>query len=895
MHQAAQAQFGTWLKQQRKARRLTQEDLAERLVYSSILVQKIEAGDRTPSPQLVTLIADWLDILADDRLSFLDFARGQLDAQEAEVKFGYAFPTRQPYPGNLPTPLTPLIGRAEQVREVEKLLLGKELRLLTLTGPPGIGKTSLALEVARGAMGRFRDGVFFVSLAAVVDPDFVVAAIAHALGIPDKSTESLLGNLQQSLSNKQMLLVLDNFEQVLDASPVVLELLGACPDVKVLTTSREALYVNGEQQFSVPPLATADPAHLPPIETLPTYPAISLFIERARAVKPDFALTEENVGAVAMICARLDGLPLAIELAAARIRMLSPQEMQARLDGRLLLLTGGSRNVPTRQRTLRAAIDWSYNLLNVGEQILFARLGVFVGGWTLSAAEAVCNAEHDLAFDVQEGIESLLDKNLLKREEGAGGESRFTMLETVRDYSVERLDLSKQKQALEREHALYFMRLAEEAELFLTNTKQDEWFKRLDDEHDNIRTALRWVATNVESHLFSQSAGTQAWVQPKPGIPHPIEIGLRIAGAIWRFWQVRGYLSEGRARLQGLLSQVALLPQLCSKEAKARALNGAGTLAHRQGDHAAAVSLLEDALALGKELEDKKGIALSLTGLGSVANEQGDYPAARSFHEQCLALRRELGDKDGIANSLNNLGVLAFYQGDYLSASSLYEQSLALRRELGDKGGIANSLNNLGLVASETGDYPSARSLHEQCLALMRELRDTWGIAYSLSNLGTLAYMQEDYHAARSLFLEGLELGRELGNQRAIAICLNNLGNVTYMQEDYPAARSLYLESLQMRRDLGDNWGMAVSLAGLGAVAVESGEAQRGARQLAASDALREAIGVVMEPDDRIPYDRAVASAHAQLGEVDFEKARQEGRAMSMEQAIDYALARTKV
>jgi predicted ATPase/transcriptional regulator with XRE-family HTH domain/Tfp pilus assembly protein PilF len=890
MEQAAQAQFGTWLKQQRKSRRRTQEDLAERLACSSVLVQKIEAGERTSSTQLASLIGDWLDIPHDDRHAFLDFARGQLDSREAETKFGYArsasSSTRRL--GNFPTSLTPLIGRVEEVQMVERLLSSKEVRLLTLTGPPGIGKTRLALQVAQDVMvtDHFRDGVFFVGLASTFEPDLVPATIAHALDMHDTSSESLLINLQ----HKQVLLLLDNFEQVLDASPVVLELLGGCPNLKVMTTSREALYIYGEQQFHVPPLTTADPAHLPPIETLPTYPAISLFMERARAVKPDFDLTEENAGAVAAICARLDGLPLAIELAATHIKMLSAQEMQARLDSRLLLLTGGPRNLPTRQRTLRAAIDWSYNLLNGAEQILFARLGVFVGGCTFSAAEAVCNAEHDLAFDVQEGIESLLDKNLLKREEGVGGESRFTMLEMVRDYSVERLHLSKNEQTLESEHALYLMRLAEEAELFLMNTKQHEWFNRLEDEHDNIRAALRWVATNVESTLISQSTDAEAWVQPKPGIPHPIEIGLRIAGAIWRFWQVRGYLSEGREKLQGLLSQAALLPQLCSKEAKARALNGAGTLAYRQGNHLAALSLLEDALALGNEVADKKSIALSLTGLGSVATEQGDYPAARSFHEQSLTLRRELGDKNGIANSLNNLGVLAFYQGDYPAAGSLYEQSLALRRELGDKNGIANSLNNLGLVASETGDYPSARSMHEQSLALMRELGDTWGVAYSISNLGTLAYSQGDYSAARSLFLEGLALGRELENKRAIAISLNNLGNVTYMQEDYPAAHSLYVESLQMRRELGDNWGMALSLAGLGAVAVESGQAQRGARQLGASDALHEAIGVVMEPDDRIPYDFAVASARAQLGEAAFEKARQEGRAMNLEQAIEYAL-----
>ena len=416
---------------------------------------------------------------AEERPAFIQFAQGRLSMDEAGHTLGKTLhaPSIHAHPTNLVAPLTELIGREHELEKLNKLLLHDRARLFTLTGPPGIGKTRLSLQSGIELLEHFRDGVFFVGLATLVDPDLVLATIAQTLGVYEKSAASLLGKLQGALSNRHMLILLDNFEQVLDASPTVVDLLGACPHLKILITSREALHIYGEHQFHVPPLANADPAHLPTIEVIEKIPAVALFTERARAVDPNFLLTDQNAASVASICTRLDGLPLAIELAAAHIRLLSPQEMEVRLDKRLPLLTGGPRNLPARQRTLRAAIDWSYNLLTEAEQTLFARLSVFVGGCTLSAATAVCNGaispqltretRHPapLQIDISEGIEFLLDKNLLKREDGRGVgiESQFTMLELIREYALDRLRASGEEEEIRRLHAEYYVAFVESA------------------------------------------------------------------------------------------------------------------------------------------------------------------------------------------------------------------------------------------------------------------------------------------------------------------------------------------------------------------------------------------------------------------------------------------------
>ena len=726
--------FGNWLRGRRKELGVTQEELAESINCSLTTIQKIEAGGRRPSGQIAHLLAEYFRVPADEQEAFVAFARtgrvalGSPEPTANEV--GAHAPWRDAYKHktNLPAMLTPLIGRVSSEREILEILLQPKLRLLTLTGAPGIGKTRLALQVASDLVEHFEDGAYLVDLAPVSDPDLVIPAIVHALGLRETAGQSIEDLLLSHVRGKRLLLLLDNFEQVLDAAPAVVGLMQASPWMKVLVTSREALHVRGERRFSVPPLelpdlnllAKPDPKA---VLLLSQNPAVELFVERIQASSSDFALTGENIEDVAAICVSLDGLPLAIELA-ARAVMLSPQQIRASLDNRLKLLAHGARDLPLRQRTLRAAIDWSYDLLHADEQRIFRRMSIFVGGCTLAATEAVCiyEGEGDASTDTMSRIISLTDKSLLVRERSAI-ELRFGMLETVREYAFEQLEVSQELEIAQRRHASYYLKLAEEAEPQLTGHEQETWLRHLEEEHDNLRAAMRWCIDQEEA-----------------------EIALRLGGALARFWYRRGHITEGRKWLDMALAiaEQKLQPvnNLSIQDARsvievwAKALNGAGILASIQGDYGESRLRFEAGLVLVRELGDKQSIVNTLHNLGTVAQEQGDHASARSMHEESLILRRELGDKRGIAMSLNNLGILRKEQGDYAAARTLQEEGLALRRELGDNWGVAMSLNNLGVVAEEQQDYDSARSYLEQSLVLRQDLGDKVGIASCLEELG---------------------------------------------------------------------------------------------------------------------------------------------------------------
>lgn len=728
-------------------------------------------------------------------------------------------------PNNLPAQTTPFIGREHAIRAIKEQLSSVGVRLLTLSGVGGTGKTRLALQAAADLVDEFEHGVFFVPLAVLSDPTLVLPTIAKAFDVREAAGQPLQDQLQDYLRTKQMLLVLDNFEQVVDAAPQVSDLLTAAPRLKVLVTSREVLRLTGEIEYPVPPLSLPDPQRLPPLERLTQYESVALFIDRALAVKPGFKVTNESAPAVAEICHRLDGLPLAIELAAARVRALPPQRILAELRDRLSFLTGGARDLPARQKTLRGAIDWSHDLLTDDEQKLFRRLAVFVGGSTLEAIEAVCKHEGDLP--ILERVESLVGKSLLSQPE-AEGEPRFTMLETIGEYADERLIAAGEAECVRDRHRTYFLALAEEAEPKLLGAQQAEWLLRLEKEHDNLRSALHW------SLAAPRRSG-----------------GLRLCGALHHFWVTRGHLSEGRTWCDRTLDNTAGEDQT---KAHAKALNVAGTLAYRQSDYRAARARHEESLVIWQQLCDRAGVAISLTGLGSVATDQGDYRAARELIEESLAIERNLGRQYGIANSLGNLGVVIFYQGDIVSARALFEESLAIRRELGDGVGTALMLNNLGVLIRSQGDFSSARELYEESLAIRRGLGYRGGIADSLHNLGNVA----------------LELG------------------------DYASARALNTESLEIWRDLGHRVGIPYSLDGLAAVIAALGGHLRAARIWGASERVREEIESPLSPDQRLEHDPRLAASRAAVGDdAAFDRAWQEGRSLTLEQAIALALEET--
>ena len=658
-------------------------------------------------------------------------------------------------PHNLPMQPTSLIGREQEVASVCELLRRPQVCLVTLSGPAGVGKTRLALQVVAELADQYADGVFLVPLVPVSNPDMVASAIIQTLGIKDLNGHSPLTLLKGALKDKQMLLLLDNFEQVAAAAVQVAELLAVCPKLKVLVTSRVVLHVRAEHEFAVPPLALPNLKCLPNLVALSQFEAVALFIERAQAVKPDFQLTDANAQALAAICARLDGLPLAIELAAAHVKYFPPQTLLARLEQGLSVLSGGARDLPARQQTLRGAIAWSYDLLEPEEQQLFRRLSVFVNGCTLEAAEQVCTAAGQLSGDVLEGLVSLVDKSLLRQiEEAEGtqveGEPRFWMLQTLREFGLESLTSAGETEVTREAHAAHYLVKAEEAELGQAGAHQALWLEQLEREHENLRAALSWLMQRTEAE--------------------DLEKALRLAGALWWFWSVRGYVSEGRQWLDRALARSAG----ASAAIRAKLLSGAGMLALNQDEYDLAETFCRESLALFRERGDKRESALSLYRLGLAAWWKCNYTAVRSLEEEALTLYRQMGDKGGAADPLLILSRLALVQGNYAEAYSLAEESLALFREVGDKWGLAYVFHHLACVIFAQGNVARARTTVEEGLALSRELGYKEGIADALALLGQFAFQQGDTALAHSLLAESQLLFREVGDRRGTArsLCL---------------------------------------------------------------------------------------------------------------------------
>jgi len=755
----------------------------------------------------------------------------------------------------LPLPPTVFVGRDDIVEDALALLRRDDVRLLTMTGPGGVGKTRLALRVAAAARGDFADGAAFVDLTPIRDPDLVSDAILKALGVRDETAKEPGERLRDYLADKEMLLLLDNFEQVLDAAPILANLLRACSGLEILATSREPLDVAWERRFPVCPLNLPVLTVLPPVEDLAKMEAVALFVQRAQAVNPAFQLTTENARAVAEICARLDGLPLAIELAAARVKLLTPTMILERFEDRLELPGEGPRDAPARQRTLRAAIDWSHDLLSSPERVLFRRLAVFAGGCTIEAAEAVVGVAGALGVEVLLGLESLVDSSLLRQANGPVDEPRLSMLETIREYALELLNKSSEEQVMREEHFKWCLALAQE---------RKTQYGELDAEHDNLRAALQWALDNDR-----------------------VEEGLQLAVTLGGFWWWRGHTSEGRLWISRLIQRSQGVPPAL----RAEAFDEAGRLAWGQGDFETAENNYRESLKLRRQLNDTHAIATSYELLGNVYHARGQYDAARDFYTSSLDLRSEVGDDAGQAESYYILGELARNQGDASKARSYHEESLGIWRTLGNQVRVVETLNRLGEVALAQHHYEAAKERITEGLQIARQLQDTGAIAASYRTLAGYDMARGDYAAAREHFEQSLALYEESNNPQGQIFAQGGLAKVARLQGDYSQARAHCRQHLKLDRQIGNTPGLAWALEELATIEEAAASPALAARLLGAAERVRAEHGSARQDAEDGDFTEMVAKVRSTLGDEPFTDARGAGAALTEEQVLAEVLA----
>ena len=887
MH-AVPSSFGEVLKHYRRAAGLSQEELAEQARLSRDTISTLERGlSHAPRHETLALLVQALGLTQAEE--------ARLEAAARQQRF--VFPPTLQHGTDFAVPLTPLLGREREITAIMHLLKQDTVRLLTLTGTAGVGKTRLSVHIAAALAGIQVARAVLVNLTPIAHPPLVLPAIAQALGVTERQGHSWQDLVVAFLRDHSWLMVLDNFEQVIEAAPDVAGLVSACSQLKVLVTSRASLRVRGEHLFPVPPLTfPADPRTATP-DDMELFPALTLFAQRAHAVKPDVVLPAPLVAA---ICQRVDGLPLAIELAAARVTLLPPVALLAHLKQGLMVLTGGARDLPDRQQTMHDAIAWSFHLLREREQRLFRELCVFTGGCTVEAVKAVCSDDGDLL----EELGALVDQSLVQSVETTQEEPRVRMLTTLREYGLEQAQAQGEIEALRRRHAEYYLSLAEQAKLSFHRAEQGHWLARLEKDSDNLRAALQWALGHME-----------------------VVYGLRLSTTLWWFWYVRGHFGEGRHWLDLFLELPLPSKDQFPAAIYAEAQRYAGRFAYEQGEYSRAAVLFERGLTLYDTLGDASGKALALAELELVASRQDDLSRAETLGTESLSLFRTLGQMGGVATVLNNLGDVHHKQGAYQRAIAMYEESLALLRAIGDQVTVAGTMTNIGESAVECGDYVSAATRFDESMAICLEIEDQQHIAHNHRCQAYLCYLQTEYQQAKALGEESLACFRELGDSHGIIYLLNLLANVVLAQGDIVSASQLAEESIMLAQEHGERGAMAEARMTLARVAQVQGVAARAsvlyseslrqfaalghrgklaqgleglsltlstqeqgedaARFFGAAAVLREAMGMPLHPADREAHERCISIMRAKLDEETFTAAWSDGQAMPVERILE--------
>ncbi len=822
--------FGELLRRYRRTAGLTQEELAEGAGVSADTISNIERGaPHIPRKATLRLLAQALKLSPQDSDDLLAAAReAQVSSRSARL-LRMASENSRATSSSVPLPPTSLVGREGDLATAQHTFRDTQVRLLTITGAGGVGKTQFAFALARELEAGFSDGIHIVYLAPLRDATLISAAIAGALGLRETGPTSFADLLLQHLREKSALLLLDNFEHLLSGATLVADLLAACAHLKILVTSRSPLHLRGEHEYLLAPLALPSAAEAASIASLARVPAVELFVQRAQSVRPSFVLDASNAAAVAAICQRLDGLPLAIELAAARSKMLSPQALLERLDeARLPLLTGGARDLPARQRTLRDTLAWSYELLTPPTRVIFRRLAVFAGGCTLDAVESVCESITEPA-DIFETLATLVDHSLLHYQpEEDVDDPRFVLLETVREFGWELLNATGEREAIQRAHAEWCLELAEHAETKLRGNQQAIWLNRLDGERDNLRAALAWTLDGGN-----------------------LAVGLRLAPALWRYWFIRGHYAEGRQWLESLLAAF-------------------------EGQNQDAQPFVGESAALTAKV---------LYAIGALARTQGDLTAAREALERSLALYEQLGDKQQISYAVNGLGAVEEQAGNSSVALTLFERSLAMKRELGDQLGIANTLTSLGLLYLLQKNFDMAAATSKECIAVANALGSEDTAAWGMSTLAQVCMHRDDLEQAADLATGSLALRRKLGDRRGIMNCLGILGEIEHRRGDVAGALELYRQNLNIAREIGVIQGIEEVLVAIAVVYRDWKLSAEAVRLLAAAKVLQ--VGPHPGPEELAQG--ILDDLRAMLKPGDFAAAWTEGLAMPLDQALAIA------